>query len=287
MAAYLHFDGVTWCFNSTRIYNSINIALIRTYRGVVRSQLWRKRRMKQQPISSTDANSICLDKRAPLQFYFPPTSLFRSPSSILKIPRHIMIIQSGPKPRNCSSRLCAIKGCWKINRPVSLNRVFIEGEIFPCSHLFPFKMTRLTVTVVTMLLIYLAYHALAIEAVPNGNPKSLNSGGDSDENGENLLSDANLGKLQTAWLKSALKRRVLTAGSGTEGHAGSYSALRRSLTALLGNNAKIPLGYLAELSLLDDEDIQKRFDDYGHMRFGKRGGEGDQFDDYGHMRFGR
>ncbi|XP_059613935.1 uncharacterized protein LOC132260048 [Phlebotomus argentipes] len=35
-------------------------------------------------------------------------------------------------------------------------------------------------------------------------------------------------------------------------------------------------------------DVSKRFDDYGHMRFGKRGaGEGDQFDDYGHMRFGR
>ncbi|XP_055681780.1 drosulfakinins [Lutzomyia longipalpis] len=43
----------------------------------------------------------------------------------------------------------------------------------------------------------------------------------------------------------------------------------------------------------EDEDnsfgeVSKRFDDYGHMRFGKRGnGEGDQFDDYGHMRFGR
>uniref|UniRef100_A0A182NZB9 Sulfakinin neuropeptide n=1 Tax=Anopheles dirus TaxID=7168 RepID=A0A182NZB9_9DIPT len=42
----------------------------------------------------------------------------------------------------------------------------------------------------------------------------------------------------------------------------------------------------------DDEDddavgLVKRFDDYGHMRFGKRGGEGEQFDDYGHMRFGR
>ncbi|KAL9707745.1 hypothetical protein quinque_011263 [Culex quinquefasciatus] len=48
-----------------------------------------------------------------------------------------------------------------------------------------------------------------------------------------------------------------------------------------------PMGYFADISLLDDEDIQKRFDDYGHMRFGKRGGEGDHFDDYGHMRFGR
>ncbi|EDX11558.1 drosulfakinins [Drosophila simulans] len=45
-----------------------------------------------------------------------------------------------------------------------------------------------------------------------------------------------------------------------------------------------------ELDLLMDNDDErtkaKRFDDYGHMRFGKRGGD-DQFDDYGHMRFGR
>ncbi|XP_044743583.1 drosulfakinins [Chrysoperla carnea] len=44
--------------------------------------------------------------------------------------------------------------------------------------------------------------------------------------------------------------------------------------------------------LIDDDgdggfgaDVSKRqFDDYGHMRFGKRE---DRFDDYGHMRFGR
>lgn len=44
-----------------------------------------------------------------------------------------------------------------------------------------------------------------------------------------------------------------------------------------------------ELDLLvDDDDFidkSKRYDDYGHMRFGKRGD--DQFDDYGHMRFGK
>lgn len=42
--------------------------------------------------------------------------------------------------------------------------------------------------------------------------------------------------------------------------------------------------------LLDDEEMydkSKRYDDYGHMRFGKRGGGEDQFDDYGHMRFGK
>lgn len=40
--------------------------------------------------------------------------------------------------------------------------------------------------------------------------------------------------------------------------------------------------------LVDDDDFidkSKRYDDYGHMRFGKRGD--DQFDDYGHMRFGK
>lgn len=45
-----------------------------------------------------------------------------------------------------------------------------------------------------------------------------------------------------------------------------------------------------EFDILSDDDdlfdMSKKFDDYGHMRFGKRG-EGDQFDDYGHMRFGR
>lgn len=43
--------------------------------------------------------------------------------------------------------------------------------------------------------------------------------------------------------------------------------------------------------LLDDQQVDaydkpKRFDDYGHMRFGKRGA-GDDSDDYGHMRFGK
>ncbi|EDV94462.1 drosulfakinins [Drosophila grimshawi] len=49
--------------------------------------------------------------------------------------------------------------------------------------------------------------------------------------------------------------------------------------------SKIPI----ELEMLvenDEIERPKRFDDYGHMRFGKRNGD-DQFDDYGHMRFGR
>lgn len=59
--------------------------------------------------------------------------------------------------------------------------------------------------------------------------------------------------------------------------------------AALGRPNKLP----AELDLVldDDEsqmDLAKRFDDYGHLRFGKRGSGGDDSsDDYGHMRFGK
>lgn len=51
------------------------------------------------------------------------------------------------------------------------------------------------------------------------------------------------------------------------------------------SRSKLPieLGYFVDN---DDGERPKRFDDYGHMRFGKRGGD-EQFDDYGHMRFGR
>lgn len=53
------------------------------------------------------------------------------------------------------------------------------------------------------------------------------------------------------------------------------------------SRSKIPI----ELDLMLDEDEafdkSKRYDDYGHMRFGKRAGGEDQFDDYGHMRFGK
>jgi hypothetical protein len=44
--------------------------------------------------------------------------------------------------------------------------------------------------------------------------------------------------------------------------------------------------FLDQLDALVDED-KREFDDYGHMRFGKRGEQAAGFDDYGHMRFGR
>lgn len=83
---------------------------------------------------------------------------------------------------------------------------------------------------------------------------------------------------------------------GSEKINNQYYAGKHNLRSMLGSpkdyqqkiHSKIPLS----LDLMDflleyeDEDRSKRYDDYGHMRFGKRGGE-EQFDDYGHMRFGR
>lgn len=78
----------------------------------------------------------------------------------------------------------------------------------------------------------------------------------------------------------------------------SYAAAKRNVRPLLTMAAKdsqklhnhVPLDVeLVDLLLEEyenEDDRSKRYDDYGHMRFGKRGGE-DQFDDYGHMRFGR
>lgn len=67
----------------------------------------------------------------------------------------------------------------------------------------------------------------------------------------------------------------------------SNSIGQRLVPAAISHSKMQPL----ELDLLvDDDDFldkSKRYDDYGHMRFGKRAGGDDQFDDYGHMRFGK
>lgn len=142
-------------------------------------------------------------------------------------------------------------------------------------------MARLTLSILTTLLIYVAYQALACEALSASDGSSSNSRGSqstrNSETVENLLNqDDALSKLQNVWFKNAYNRR----SPASTGRIGTYTVLRRSPSAGVGN-------YLADLNFVDDEDVEKRFDDYGHMRFGKRGGEGDQFDDYGHMRFGR
>lgn len=152
----------------------------------------------------------------------------------------------------------------------------------------PIRMARLAFSVLTSLLVYFTYQTLVSEALSTSSIGS-NSNSKSSRNSEtieNLLSqDDGLNKLQGAWYKNAYNRRF--AGPKAPDHIGTYTVLRRS--AAMGTGSKLPLAYLADISFIDDEDVEKRFDDYGHMRFGKRGGggEGEQFDDYGHMRFGR
>ncbi|KAH8283209.1 hypothetical protein KR054_011942 [Drosophila jambulina] len=98
------------------------------------------------------------------------------------------------------------------------------------------------------------------------------------------------------------ERRVqdLESKIGAEAGQSSGNIVGLSLSGLgnsrnrMGLGSRVPLFSRPlipiELDLLldndDDRTKAKRFDDYGHMRFGKRGGD-DQFDDYGHMRFGR
>nr|BAH11170.1 preprosulfakinin [Psacothea hilaris hilaris] len=72
--------------------------------------------------------------------------------------------------------------------------------------------------------------------------------------------------------------------------------VHRPRTRILGRFAR-PVTQYARLKpepylndFIDDDDLiefskRQTSDDYGHLRFGKRGEE--SFDDYGHMRFGR
>ncbi|XP_050078607.1 uncharacterized protein LOC126565468 [Anopheles maculipalpis] len=184
-------------------------------------------------------------------------------------------------------------------------------------------MARVTLAFLVSLVAYLAYYALLTEAQPIGSLVLTSSGSghspagssNGDESGDNV---------QHGWLKDTNAYRARTKNRQYERkHPGStaYQAFRRTAPLPLLTLKEQSTGSTSELltpestdlgkadqlrfnfagyltdggpTLLDEEDeddeigsLVKRFDDYGHMRFGKRGGEGDQFDDYGHMRFGR
>ncbi|XP_035909976.1 uncharacterized protein LOC118511243 [Anopheles stephensi] len=185
-------------------------------------------------------------------------------------------------------------------------------------------MARVTLAFLVSLVAYLAYYALVSEAQPIGSLVLTSSGSGHSPAGPSNTDDPG-DNVQHGWLKdtNAYRARIKPrqydrkhpASSGyqafrrtapfpvltlKEQAAGSASELLSPETADLGKaDQQLRFnfaGYLTDggATLLDEEDeddeiggLVKRFDDYGHMRFGKRGGEGDQFDDYGHMRFGR
>ncbi|XP_049282896.1 uncharacterized protein LOC125763598 isoform X1 [Anopheles funestus] len=187
-------------------------------------------------------------------------------------------------------------------------------------------MAKVTLAFLVSLVAYLAYHALVSEAQPIGSLVLTSSGSGHSAAGSSSAADGSdndrLDKVQHAWLTDTNAYRARTKSRQYDRkHPGTnaYQAYRRTapfpvLTLKeqaastseqlspepldLGKTDQLRFnfaGYLTDGGTLLDEDdeddavggLVKRFDDYGHMRFGKRGGEGDQFDDYGHMRFGR
>ena len=120
-----------------------------------------------------------------------------------------------------------------------------------------FTMGYNSITVLTSFLILVAYSVLLHSA----NANAIESSADTQTTNEFSH------KRPTVWLNSIPVLRRLKP-------LNSYPLYRRDLQS--------------EVEFTDSDsinNIEKKFDDYGHMRFGKRGGgEGDGFDDYGHMR---
>lgn len=104
-----------------------------------------------------------------------------------------------------------------------------------------------------------------------------------------LLGPCCAGAAPSGEAASGAARAVRSRAAGSVGGvvaAGAGSRLRRF--PLLLSQVEPP-----SLALDDDDDslfeLNKRqmSDDYGHMRFGKRGGGENDWAEYGHMRFGR
>jgi hypothetical protein len=114
-------------------------------------------------------------------------------------------------------------------------------------------MSYLSLSVITSFIVYLAYYTIilgcAVEAKTD-NPSPI-----TQQNNE-------IPKLPSLWFKGIPVRRFKALG---------YPQITRE---------NVPPPALEFDTFDDSNDFDKRFDDYGHLRFGKR----DNFDDYGHMR---
>uniref|UniRef100_A0A182PCF4 Sulfakinin neuropeptide n=1 Tax=Anopheles epiroticus TaxID=199890 RepID=A0A182PCF4_9DIPT len=184
-------------------------------------------------------------------------------------------------------------------------------------------MARVTLAFLVSLVAYLAYYALVTEAQPLGSLVLGHSQSNSpslDEASDNVrLDSVKHARLKDIDIYRPRGAKIRPHDRKSSGNSG-YQAYRRNMPlpvltlkeSAASTSELLPpqdtgldvgkvdqvrfnfAGYLTDGGTLVDDDeeedevgLAKRFDDYGHMRFGKRGGEGDQFDDYGHMRFGR
>ena len=137
-------------------------------------------------------------------------------------------------------------------------------------------MGQLSVTVVTSFVVVLTYYLLMFSVLVSAAPTNSNGGERADDTPTQPETNRNSARLFKPMVYAYnFNRNIRT----------PFSSSISQRLASVGQHKIQPL----ELDLLvDDDDIidkSKRYDDYGHMRFGKRGD--DQFDDYGHMRFGK
>lgn len=153
-------------------------------------------------------------------------------------------------------------------------------------------MGQLSLTIVTSFVVLLTYYlvmfSIFVSATPLNQPERV------EDQSVQFSSDANR-------MESPSGPSVVGAGVRlSKPYPLTYNRFYRTLRAPFSNSIGQRLLQAAsshsygknqplEIDLLvDDDDFlksEKRYDDYGHMRFGKRGD--DHFDDYGHMRFGK
>lgn len=140
-------------------------------------------------------------------------------------------------------------------------------------------MGHLSVTVITSLILFVAYYTLVFSAVVKASTTTVVQPSSSMGTAETVSNG------RTNSDRNRLGFRALSYGLNFNRNIRSPFSNSLSQHRIV-QVQKIPI----EMDLLmDDDDLydkSKRFDDYGHMRFGKRAGD-DQFDDYGHMRFGK
>lgn len=143
------------------------------------------------------------------------------------------------------------------------------------------KMGQLSLTIVTSFVVVLTYYLVMFSVFVSATPiSSSNTAERPDEQPmqiETSRNDKGTGRLfKPMFYAYNFNRNIRTPFS---------SSIGQRLVPAIPHSKVQPLEF--DL-LVDDDDFidkSKRYDDYGHMRFGKRGD--DQFDDYGHMRFGK
>lgn len=144
-------------------------------------------------------------------------------------------------------------------------------------------MGQLSLTIVTSLVLFVTYYlvmfGVIVNATPISSPNTVERPEDASIPQQNQPDpNRNIGRFFKPFAYTYSFNRNIRAPF-------SNSISQRLVPAPISHSKIQPL----ELDLVvDDDDFfdkSKRYDDYGHMRFGKRGD--DKFDDYGHMRFGK